>query len=57
MHIFCIGWECRTSSIASSYSTNVFVFPIVGPPCVGRNELKRRLLSYDPDRFDEVVPC
>ncbi|KAH3748021.1 MAGUK p55 subfamily member 7-like [Dreissena polymorpha] len=41
------------------YQPNADVFrPVVliGPPGVGRHELKRRLLSHDPDLFEEVVP-
>uniref|UniRef100_A0A914UY16 MAGUK p55 subfamily member 7 n=1 Tax=Plectus sambesii TaxID=2011161 RepID=A0A914UY16_9BILA len=35
-----------------------FVRPIVlaGPPGVGRNELKRRLLMLNPDRFGTTIP-
>ncbi|KAL4217503.1 MAGUK p55 subfamily member 7 [Mactra antiquata] len=29
---------------------------LIGPPGVGRNELKRRITSYAPDTFEEVVP-
>lgn len=29
---------------------------LIGPPSVGRNELKRRIMSYAPDKFEEVVP-
>jgi len=29
---------------------------LVGPPGVGRNEIKRRIVSTDPDRFMLTVP-
>lgn len=29
---------------------------LIGPPGVGRNELKRRLLALDPDKFRTPVP-
>ncbi|KAI8737334.1 MAGUK p55 subfamily member 7 isoform X3, partial [Biomphalaria glabrata] len=29
----------------------------IGPPGVGRNELKRRLRASNPNHFEEVVPC
>ncbi|XP_053385588.1 MAGUK p55 subfamily member 7-like isoform X2 [Mercenaria mercenaria] len=29
---------------------------LIGPPGVGRNELKRRVMVYAPDTFEEVVP-
>lgn len=30
---------------------------LVGPPGVGRNELKRRLIALDPDKFRTTIPC
>lgn len=30
---------------------------LVGPPGVGRNELKRRLIGLDPDKFRTTIPC
>ena len=30
---------------------------LVGPPGVGRNELKRRLIELDPDKFRTTIPC
>ena len=29
---------------------------LIGPPGVGRNELKRRLMALDPDRYKATVP-
>ena len=29
---------------------------LIGPPGVGRNELKRRLIALDPDRYKATVP-
>lgn len=29
---------------------------LIGPSGVGRNELKRRLMSYAPDLFEEIIP-
>ena len=29
---------------------------LVGPPGVGRNELKRRLIALDPDRYRATIP-
>ena len=30
---------------------------LIGPPGVGRNELKRRLIALDPDKFRTTIPC
>lgn len=30
---------------------------LIGPPGVGRNELKRRLMATDPDKYKTPVPC
>lgn len=30
---------------------------LIGPPGVGRNELKRRLMAADPDKYKTPVPC
>lgn len=30
---------------------------LIGAPGVGRNELKRRLVSTDPDKYKSPVPC
>lgn len=30
---------------------------LIGPPGVGRNELKRRLIATDPDKYKTPVPC
>lgn len=30
---------------------------LIGPPGVGRNELKRRLIATDPDKFRTPIPC
>ena len=30
---------------------------LVGPPGVGRNELKRRLIELDPNKFRTTIPC
>lgn len=30
---------------------------LIGPPGVGRNELKRRLMAIDPDKYKTPVPC
>lgn len=30
---------------------------LVGPPGIGRNELKRRLMALDPDKFRTTIPC
>ena len=29
---------------------------LIGPPGVGRNELKRRLIALDPERYKATVP-
>ncbi|KAG8197875.1 hypothetical protein JTE90_024274 [Oedothorax gibbosus] len=29
---------------------------LIGPPGVGRNELKRRLIAFDPDHFRQTIP-
>jgi ATP-dependent protease HslVU (ClpYQ) ATPase subunit len=29
---------------------------LIGPPGVGRNELKRRLMAIDPDRYKATIP-
>jgi hypothetical protein len=29
---------------------------LIGPPGVGRNELKRRLIALDPDRYKATIP-
>ena len=43
--------------ILSIYFILAKIIFILGPPAVGRNELKRRLMAYAPNRFEEVVPC
>jgi len=30
---------------------------LIGPPGVGRNELKRRLIELDPDKYKTTIPC
>lgn len=30
---------------------------LIGPPGVGRNELKRRLIETDPTKFKTTIPC
>lgn len=30
---------------------------LIGPPGVGRNELKRRLMATDPEKYKTPVPC
>lgn len=30
---------------------------LIGAPGVGRNELKRRLVATDPDKYKSPVPC
>lgn len=30
---------------------------LIGPPGVGRNEIKRRLLALNPDKYKSPVPC
>lgn len=30
---------------------------LIGPPGVGRNELKRRLIALDSDKFRTTIPC
>lgn len=30
---------------------------LIGPPGVGRNELKRRLIATDPDKYRTPIPC
>ena len=30
---------------------------LIGPPGIGRNELKRRLIALDPDKFRTTIPC
>lgn len=30
---------------------------LIGPPGVGRNELKRRLIDTDPEKFRTPTPC
>lgn len=30
---------------------------LIGPPGVGRNELKRRIMASDPDKYKTPVPC
>lgn len=30
---------------------------LVGPPGIGRNELKRRLIALNPDKFRTPTPC
>jgi len=30
---------------------------LVGPPGVGRNELKRRLIELDPNKYRTTIPC
>ena len=30
---------------------------LIGPPGVGRNELKRRLIALDPDKYRTTIPC
>ncbi len=30
---------------------------LIGPPGVGRNELKRRLIALDPNKFRTTIPC
>jgi hypothetical protein len=30
---------------------------LIGPPGVGRNELIRRLISRDPEKYRSPVPC
>ena len=29
---------------------------LIGPPGVGRNELKKRLINLDPDKFRSALP-
>lgn len=45
--------------VARLYPRHGLYRPIVliGPPGVGRNELKRRLMATDPDKFKTPVPC
>ncbi|XP_064466026.1 MAGUK p55 subfamily member 7-like isoform X2 [Ornithodoros turicata] len=44
--------------VAKWYPKPGFYRPVVliGPPGVGRNELKRRLIASDPDRFKTTIP-
>lgn len=30
---------------------------LIGPPGIGRNELKRRLIALNPDKFRTTIPC
>ncbi len=30
---------------------------LIGPPGVGRNELKRRLIDLDQQKFNTTIPC
>ena len=47
----------HTDKTLSIYFILAKLIFILGPPAVGRNELKRRLMAYAPNRFEEVVPC
>lgn len=45
--------------VAKLYPRPGLLRPIVliGPPGVGRNELKRRLIATDPEKYRTPVPC
>lgn len=45
--------------VARLYPRPGFVRPIVlvGAPGVGRNELRRRLIASDPEKYVTPVPC
>lgn len=30
---------------------------LIGPPGIGRNELKRRLIATDPEKYKTPIPC
>ncbi|CAI5445281.1 unnamed protein product [Caenorhabditis angaria] len=45
---------CKLKSSSSSSNSRPIV--LIGPPGVGRNELKRRLLMMFPERFSTTVP-
>ncbi len=45
-------------AVARLFPRSGFFRPVVlvGPPGVGRNEVKRRILAMDPDRFRTTIP-
>ena len=45
--------------VAKLYPRSGFHRPVVliGPPGVGRNELKRRLIDLDPSKYKTTIPC
>jgi len=45
--------------VAKLYPRSSFHRPIIliGPPGVGRNELKRRLIDLDPQKYNTTIPC
>lgn len=45
--------------VAKLYPRPGFYRPVVlvGPPGVGRNELKRRLVATDPEKYRTPIPC
>ena len=42
--------------ISIHFSNVIMCLYTIGPPGVGRNELKRRLIASDPEHFASAIP-